>query len=236
MTHGTFQIRYEVKDLVPRLVVGFVASNFGVELCQQLIEVANALTAAMVGETASGPQVIEFVKARIVSAMNDPAAAVLAVMIGLIIVVLFYLLLVGWFGRIAALIVLAGIAPVALACYALPYTQPAAHLWWRSLLGCLSIPVVQAIFFSTGVDLLLNPDHNVPILLLGVGAGPTSSTDVFNLFIAACLLWVTVRIPTLVGRYVTRTGQMSTAGVVLRAVIIQSITRRLRLPLRRLGR
>src|SRR6266545_5828112 len=204
MTHGTFQIRYEVKDLVPRLVVGFVASNFGVELCQQLIEVANALTAAMVGETASGPQVIEFVKARIVSAMNDPAAAVLAVMIGLIIVVLFYLLLVGWFGRIAALIVLAGIAPVALACYALPYTQPAAHLWWRSLLGCLSIPVVQAIFFSTGVDLLLNPDHNVPILLLGVGAGPTSSTDVFNLFIAACLLWVTVRIPTLVGRYVTR--------------------------------
>ena len=54
-------------------------------------------------------------------------------------------------------------------------------------------------------------------------------------FIAACLLWVTVRIPKLVGRYVTRAGQMSTAGVVLRAVIIQSITRRLRVPVRRPG-
>ena len=82
-------------------------------------------------------------------------------------------------------------------------TQPAAQLWWRSLLGCLSIPVLQAIFFSTGVDLLLSPDHNIPILLLGAGAGPTPSTDVFNLFIAACLLWVTVRIPRLIGRYVT---------------------------------
>ncbi len=227
MTHGTLQIRYEVKDLGPRLVVGLVASNVGVELCQKLIETANALTLAMVGETASGPRVIEFVKARVVSAMKDPSAGVLSVVIGLIIVVLFYLLLVGWFARIAALIVLAGIAPVALACYALPHTQSAAHLWWRSLLGCLSIPVLQAMFFSTGVDLLLNPDHNVPILL---GIGPAPSTDVFNLFIAACLLWVTVRIPTLVGRYVTRAGQMSTVGVALRAVIIQSVTRRLRLP------
>jgi hypothetical protein len=42
-----------------------------------------------------------------------------------------------------------------------------------------------------------------------------------------------VRIPKLVGRYVTRGGQVSTAGIVLRAVIIQSITRRMRVPGRR---
>lgn len=230
MTHGTFQIRYQAKDLLPRLVFGFVIANFGVELCRMLTETANALMVAMVGETASGPQVVAFVKARIASALADPAAAVLAVVIGLIIVVLFYLLLVGWFVRIAALIVLAGVAPVALACYALPQTQSAAGLWWRSLLGCLATPVLQAIFFTNGVDLLLDPEHNVPILL---GIGPAPSTDVFNLFIAACLLWVTARIPTLVGRYVTRGGQMSTAGVALRAVIVQSITRGLRVPVAR---
>jgi hypothetical protein len=57
---------------------------------------------------------------------------------------------------------------------------------------------------------------------------------VLNLFIAACLLMVTVRIPRLIGRYVTRGGgQMNTAGVVLRAVVLQSITRRLRIPGRR---
>nr|MDT0658777.1 hypothetical protein [Micromonospora sp. DSM 115978] len=230
MTHGTFQIRYQAKDLLPRLVFGFVASNFGVEVCRMLIEAANALTVAMAGETASGPQVIEFVTARIVGALTSPSSAVLAVVIGLIIVVLFYMLLVGWFARVATLIVLAGIAPVALACYALPQTQAAAGLWWRSLLGCLATPLLQAIFFTTGVDLLLDPEHNVPILL-GLPGG--ASTDVFNLFIAAVLLMVTVRIPKLVGRYVTRGGQVSTAGVVLRAVVIQSITRRLRIPGRR---
>jgi hypothetical protein len=227
MTHGTFQIRYQVKDLLPRLVFAFVASNFGLELCRMLIEAANALTVAMAGPTASGPKVVEFVKARIKSALTDPGAAVLAVVTGLIIVVLFYLLAVGWFGRIATLVVLAGTAPVALACYALPQTQGIPQLWWRSLLGCLAIPVLQATFFSAGVDLLLDPDHNVPVLL---GIAPAPSTDVLNLFIAACLLWLTVRIPKMVGRYVARSGQMSTAGVVLRAVVVQSITRTLRVP------
>jgi hypothetical protein len=232
MGHGTVQIRYQAKDLLPRLVFGFVIANFGVELCRMLTETANALMTAMVGQTASGTKVVEFVKARIASAMSDPAAAVLAVVIGLIIVVLFYLLLVGWFARIATLIVLAGVAPVALACHALPQTQAAASLWWRALLGCLATPVLQAIFFSTGVELLLDPDRNVQILLLGIGPG-APSTDVFNLAIAACLLWVTVRIPKLVARYVTRGGQMSTAGLVLRAVVVGSITRRLHIPIRR---
>src|SRR5512139_3765162 len=161
MGHGSFQARYRAKDLLPRLVFGFVVANFGVELCQRLTEAANALMVAMVGQSASGTKVVEFVKARIVSAMGDPAAALLAVVIGLLIVVLFYLLLVGWFTRIATLIVLAGLAPLALACHALPHTQAVAALWWRSLLGCLATPVLQAIFFSTGVDLLLDPEHNV---------------------------------------------------------------------------
>lgn len=232
MGHGTFQIRYQAKDLLPRLVFGFVIANVGVQLCQLLTETANVLMTAMVGTTASGTTVVEFVKARIVSAMSDPAAALLAVVIGLIIIVLFYLLLVGWFARVATLIVLAGVAPVALACHALPQTQAAANLWWRALLGCLATPVLQAVFFSTGVELLLDPDRNVQILLLGTGT-TTASTDIFNLFIAACLLMVTVRIPKLVARSVTRGGQMSSAGLVLRAVIVQQVTRRLHLPIRR---
>jgi hypothetical protein len=154
------------------------------------------------------------------------------VVIGLIIIVLFFMLLVGWFARVATLIVLAGVAPVALACHALPQTQAAANLWWRALLGCLATPVLQAVFFSTGVELLLDPDRNVQILLLGTGPS-SASTDIFNLFVAACLLWVTVRIPKLVARYVTRGGQMSGAGLILRAVVVQQITRRLHIPIRR---
>jgi hypothetical protein len=220
-----------VKDLLPRLVVGFTLSAVGVPLCGLVIETANALIQALVGRPAAGPRVVAFVQARIVAATGEPAAALLAVVLGLLIVVLFYLLLVSWFARVAALVVLAGLAPVALACYALPYTSAAARLWWRALLGCLAVPALQAVVFAAGVDLLLDPDYNVPVLL---GVGPAPSLDVFNLFLAACLLWLTVRVPRLVARYVTRAGgPPATAGVVLRAVVIQSVTRRLRLPGRR---
>lgn len=225
MTHGTLQIRYQIKDLIPRVVVGFVLANFGTELCRMTIEVANALIGAMVAKPASGPEVIAFVKARIVSAASSPSAALLCVVIGLIIVGLFYMLLVSWVVRIATLIILAGIAPIALACYGLPQLQGAAQLWWRSLLGCLGVPLLQALCFTTGATMLIDPKHNVPILL---GLGPGTSTDVINLLVAASLLWLTVRIPKLMSRFVTRWGnQVSPVGLVMRAAAIQSLTRRL---------
>lgn len=232
MSHGTLQVRYQAKELLPRLVVGFVASHFGMLICGLLIELANAVTTAMISENAVGPDTIEFVQARILATTGNPTSGVLAVVIGLIIVVLFYLLLAAWYFRIAILIILAGIAPVALACYALPHTQPAALLWWRTLLACLATPVLQAITFTVGIGLLLDPDHNAPILL---GAAPGApSMDTFNLFIVACLLWLTVRIPRLMARYVTHTRTpVSMAGVVLRTVVLQSATRRLPAPARR---
>jgi hypothetical protein len=44
--------------------------------------------------------------------------------------------------RIAVVIVLVGIAPLAPACHALPFTDTAARLWWRILLGCLAVPML----------------------------------------------------------------------------------------------
>jgi hypothetical protein len=130
-------------------------------------------------------------------------------------------LLASWFARVATLLVLAGLAPVALACYALPQTQPVAQLWWRALLGCLAVPLLQAVAFSSGVDLVLNPDHNLS------GELGISVTDVVNLFMVLCLLVLTVRIPRLVARHVSQRGAASTAGVIVRAVLVQSLGRHL---------
>ena len=229
MTHGSVQAQYGVRELLPRLVFGFVVSHFGGQLCQLLITTANALTHAMVDQAAAGPRAAEYVRARIAAASTDPSAGVLAVVIGLLIVVLMYTLLASWIVRIGVLIVLAAIAPVALACYCLPYTQPAAALWWRTLLACLATPVLQAVSFTSGINLLLDPGGNLPVLI-GLPPG-TPSMDMFNLFVILCLLWLTVRIPKLMSRWVTRQGgQTSMAGVVLRAVVIQSATRRLPIP------
>jgi hypothetical protein len=226
MTHGGFQIRYAVKDLIPRLVVGFVASAFATQICATVIQIANAVTAAMIGQSASGPRVIRFVADRLAHATWDPTVRPLMVVIALLIVVLLFQLLFSWFARIATLLVLAGTAPIALACYGLPHTQPVADLWWRALLGVLATPLLQGVAFSTGVDLLLDPSGN-----FATAAGLPVGSDALNLFLIACLLAVTVRIPRLVARYVAQGGRgMSTAGVLLRAVVIQTVTRRVPIP------
>ena len=228
MTGDSIQMRYGLKELIPRLVVGFVLSAFSVPLTGELISIANALTVSMTGTTAPTTEAINFVKARIASAMSDEGSALLVAIIGLLIVVLMFMLVGSWLTRIGVLLVLAGVAPVALACYATPWTQGAADLWWRTTLGCLATPALQAVGFSAGIDLLINPNSNLPILLGLPGS------DTLNLLLVVGVLWVTVKIPSMMSRFVTRKGSPNIGGVLLRAVFIQGITRRV--PLLRGGR
>jgi TrbL/VirB6 plasmid conjugal transfer protein len=228
MTGDSIQMRYGIKELIPRLVVGFVLSAFSVPLTGELISIANALTVSMTGTTAPTTETINFVKARIASALSDEHSALLVAVIGLLIVVLMFMLVGSWLTRVGVLLILAGIAPVALACYATPWTQGTANLWWRTMLGCLATPALQAVGFSAGIDLLINPDSNLPILL------GLPDSDTLNLLLVAGVLWVTVKIPSMMRRFVTSRGAPNIGGVLLRAVVIQGVTRRV--PLLRGGR
>jgi len=139
---------------------------------------------------------------------------------GLLIVVLIVRPIGSWFVRVGVLLVLAGIAPVALACYATVWTQGAATLWWRTLGGCLTTPTLQAVAFTTGIDLVINPVSNLPIDL-GV-----RGSDTANLVLVVVMLWVTVKIPAMMRRYVT--GQVkgpNVTGIILRTVALQGLTR-----------
>jgi hypothetical protein len=124
--------------------------------------------------------------------------------------------------RFAVLLVLTSIAPVALACHALPQTDPAARLWWRSFLGCAAVPTLQAVTLTAGHWMLLDPAHLLPVFGLPVEPG-----EVLNLLIVIVLLWTTVRIPGLVRRYVTQGGRSPNfLGAVIRVVVVQQLTRR----------
>ena len=228
MAGDSMQMRYGIKELIPRLVVGFVLSAFSVPLTGELISVANALTVSMTGTTAPTTETITFLQTRITAALADERSALLVTVIGLLIVVLMFLLVGTWLTRIGLLLILAGAAPLALACYATPWTQGAAVLWWRTLLGCLATPALQAVGFSAGIDLLINPDANLPILLGLPGS------DTLNLLLVVGVLWVTVRIPAMVQRFVVRAGGPNVGAILLRAVFIQGVTRHV--PLLRGGR
>lgn len=221
MVGDSVEMRYGVKELIPRLVVGFGLSVFAVPLTAVLITVANALTVSLSGSAAPTAEAVTFVRVRIVAAMTDESTALLMVIIGVLIVVLLFMLVVTWLVRIAVLIILAGIAPVALACYATPWTQGVAELWWRTLLGCLATPILQAVAFSAGINLLIDPQANLPILL------GLPSSDALNLLLVIVVLWVTIKIPALMRKYVTGKGSPSIGGILVRAVVIQGLTRRL---------
>jgi hypothetical protein len=228
MTGDSLETRYGVKQLIPRLVIGFVFSAFSIPLTGELITIANALTVSMTGTSAPTTETVEFVRTRMTAAGTDEGNALLVTIIGLLIVVLMFMLVGTWLTRIGVLLILAGTAPVALACYATPWTQGAADLWWRTTLGCLATPTLQAVGFSAGIDLLINPGSNLPILL------GLPSSDTLNLLLVLGVLWVTVKIPSTMRRFVTSKGSPNIGGVLLRAVFIQGITRRV--PLLRGGR
>jgi len=230
MTHETLQVRYGVGELAPRLVIGWIAANFAIPLCRALIELANALTTALTGDGIASGDAFGQLHPVITDAMTNPASGLLLAIIGLVIAVLTAMLLATWLVRLGVLIVLVGIAPVALACHATPYTDGAARLWWRSFLGCLGTVVLQALALHTALSIFLSPQANLAALGL-----PTDPTGTINLFIVACLLWAVVKIPGLMRRYVTRGGQHSNAGLFLRMILIQAVSRRVQLPFGRRG-
>jgi hypothetical protein len=217
MTYEQVQIRYSIKELAPRLVFAAVAANFAVPLCQALISVANALTMALADQQITGRGVLITLQGLVVGAQTM-TSGLLLVVLALVMVVLVFALVFGWLARITGLLILITIAPAALACYALPYTEGAAKLWWRSMLGCLGTQTLQVVTVVSGLKVLLDPSVNLPAFI-GMGGGA-----VINMIIALIVLITAVRIPSLVRRYVTRGGP-GIGSYIMRVVLVQQAMR-----------
>ena len=221
MTRETLQIRYGIAELGPRMVVAFIAANMSPLICSTLIDSANALTQALTGEGIDSPGAFGQLRDTVTAALTNPAAAILATILGLLIAGLTVALIITWIVRLGVLVVLVGIAPIALACHALPQTEAAAKLWWRALLGTVGTVVLQALALHTALSVFLDPAANEPALGL-----PSDPNGIFNLFIVVCLLWAVVKIPGMMRRYVTKGGGGNNiGGYLLRVVIVQQLTK-----------
>jgi hypothetical protein len=219
MTRETLQVRYGIGDLGPRLVVGFVAANLAGPITRALIDAANALTTGLTGEDIAQSGAFGQLARTVSAGMGSPGGAVLVAAIGLVIAVLIGMLIVLWLVRLGVLITLAGLAPVALACHSLPFTDAAAKLWWRAMLGTLGTVVLQAFGLHAALSVFLDPNANLTDLGL-----PADPSGVLNLFIVACLLWAVVKIPGMMRRYITGGGRSGVGGYVLRVLVVQRLT------------
>ncbi|MDG4834146.1 hypothetical protein O7627_33315 [Solwaraspora sp. WMMD1047] len=222
VTGGDETSRYTVKDLTPRLVVGFISAHFSPLVCGQAIDVANALTEALSEPGHSTDGALTAINTHVHAASDNAGLpALLFAVIALLVTVLLAMTAFSLIVRFSTLLVLTAVAPLALACHALPQTDGLARLWWRGYAGCLATPVLQAIVLQAGQWMLLDPRQVLPALGLPGDPGP-----VLNLFIVMVLLWYTVKIPGLVGRYVSRSGRnTSVVGAVVRVAVAQHLAR-----------
>lgn len=201
MTHETVQVRYSIKDLVPRLVLGAVASNFSLAWCSQILQIADRVTAAVAGAPLDDEQSLQVLRGQITAALTNLEVAVLSLVVAAVAVVLLLLLTLQWIIRLGVLLVLAVAGPFALAAYCLPQLDAAAGLWWRTLFGTLATHVLQALTLYTGISVFINPDGQLGSLLPVSAASQTA-----NLLVLMVLLLACVKIPGLVRSYLLRGG------------------------------
>jgi hypothetical protein len=218
---GDERSRYTVKDLIPRCVVGFITAHFSQLIAGRMIDLANALTGALTEQNLNSDGAFQAMRTHITTA-GQTGGIVFLVCVSII---LFLLAATACSAivRFALALVLTAGAPIALACHALPQTDPVARLWWRSFAGVLAVPILQGFVLFAAQWMLLDPQAMLPLLGL-----PFEPGSVFNLFVVMVLLWICVKVPGLVGRYATDGGRSNNfLGAVVRVVVVQQISRAL---------
>lgn len=163
MVRETLQTRYAVQDLVPRIVVGFLAGAMSLLIATQAIRFANALATSVAGDgldpDSAGAALRELATITAVRGLVSPAAGpgIFVILLEVALVVLLVILLITYVIRVAITIILIVAAPLALMCHVLPGLDAVARWWWRSFAACLAIQVVQSLVLVTALQVFLTP-------------------------------------------------------------------------------
>lgn len=224
---GNERARYEVKDLIPRAVVGFIAAHFSPLFISKAIETTNALVGTFSVDNVDQSGALKAITDLVTAvALQDPLSQLLMVILDAIIIVLLVSMAFGLLTRIIVLLVLASIAPLALALHALPQTDGIARVWWRTLGGCLITPLLQAFCLQAAEWMLLDPKGMLP--MLGIPGDPGA---LMNLLLVIMVLFATVKVPSLVKKYLMRGAPPHNmfAGV-MKTVVVQQAARAVGIP------
>ncbi len=130
MSYQTLQTSYAVKDIAPRLVVGFIAANLSLLLAGKAIQFADGISAALAGQGLDPHAAGQILRNVIYRAVAE--GSIFFILLAVFAVVLVVVLTVIYVARL----MLIAMAPLALACHALPQTEGVARLWWRPSPGC----------------------------------------------------------------------------------------------------
>ncbi len=188
MSHETVQASYSVKEIAPRIVLGFLGANLSGVLVSRAVTIANALSAAFAGHGISPASAAKSLLATLGNSAAYqgaflPLLALAGVALALVLAAVYVL-------RLMAVVLLAAAAPACLALHALPQTAWAARWWWRALAAALSVQVAQGLVLTAAAEVFFSPGwlpwH--PAGYLG------------QILITLCVLYVLARIPFWIAR------------------------------------
>ncbi|WP_146150385.1 hypothetical protein [Actinomadura rubrobrunea] len=205
------------KELLPRLLLAFLASNLSLILIGHGILLANGLAKAFL--TAGGNKIDPAQAGTVLG--NGVEASIntvgtFFVLVALVAVALALIVAFIYVARLAITMVLIAAAPLALMFHALPMTDGIARLWWRGITGMLAIQVCQSLVLVSALQVLFadtkddGPFHGVP----------TTEQDLIDVLLVICLLWVMIRIPSWVARTIWRSAQPRMLGQLVRSFLV----------------
>jgi len=186
MGHETVQTRHALKDILPRVALAALAANASLAFSGQLITMANALSAGLLGAGVDPGGAADRLGGFVVAAIGS--GGIFLIFLGLACAIVAVVLLVLYIVRAALVVLLVCAAPLMLLCHALPQTDGLARLWWRAVIAALGVQVAQALVLTAAVNVFLTPD--------GRGAlGLSATGGLVDLLVVLCLLWILIRIP-----------------------------------------
>lgn len=152
MAHETVQTRYSIKEIGPRIPVGFLASALSLFFVEKFIVLANALSQAMLGD-ANPPSLGATMQDAIHGAESG---GLFLILLCLVLVVVGLGLLLVYVVRVVITVILIVSGPLFLMFHCLPHTDGLARWWWKALGATLAIQVGQALVLATAIRTFLS--------------------------------------------------------------------------------
>lgn len=207
MGNETVQTSYTLKELLPRIVVGWVGANLSLWIVGELIRFANAASQTFLGSaTTDRATAMRGLKTLTLEPFGRNGGLPVTLLL-LVVVVLAVGIVATYVVRVANLVVLTVAGPILIAAYALPRGEGAARMWWRALCGCLLVQVGQALMLAVAMRVLFDSDGQ---RALGIPGGP-----LMDVTIVGCLFWGMLQLPTYAGRLVFAPRPTSVARTYL---------------------
>ncbi|MBR7839108.1 hypothetical protein KDL01_37930, partial [Actinospica durhamensis] len=222
--YGTLQTRYTAGQILPRLMVGMIASNLSLPVIGLAVEFTGALAGALWGRPLDpagvGDQVIQVIVGLVL--MPDGLTQIVMALFALVICVLALAVLVTCAARIVGLLLLTLLAPLMLATHALPGIDGCARLWWRAMGAVLGTQILQTLTFMLMLEVF--SDRHAAILVFPTASGIT------DFLVGTALLLIMLKIPGWMNRMALGHSPRTFIGSVLRTAAVAAVGYRLGVP------